>query len=474
MPTQILETRQKALEINLDSNTYGSFAEIGAGQEVAQYFFKAGASSGTIAKTISAYDKLVSDDIYGAEKSGRYVCESRLYKMLDHEYDLILDRLSAERPECRLFAFADTVETINYHKTNKGQGWVGLRFQLHPQGPPNEIVMHIELLDNDIALQQQAVGILGVNLVYASYYYYGDYTKLMASLLEGIRNRVKIDMLRIKGPQFIDVDNRLVTLELVKQKMTDVAMFDSKGNPVHPSEFMYKHNALVVRGSFRPATLRTLDRFESASKQFATEADLSPRGTSVLAEITLKDMCRDTGKVEDQDFLDRASLLNHLGKCIMITNCNEYKRLINYLADYRVAKLGIVISAKGLLDIVNSKYYRNKDGRLITSYGEIFTRNVRVYVYPAYNQGGKELMTCKNLPIPDGIRYLYKHIVENRHVVDIEGYNEDFLHIHAMNTLRMLRENETGWTKSVSQKVAKHIREKHLFGFPKPNMEFEY
>jgi len=474
MPIQILETRQKALEINLDSKTYGSFAEIGAGQEVAQYFFKAGASSGTIAKTISAYDKLVSDDIYGAEKSGRYVCESRLYKMLDHEYDLILDRLSDQRPECRLFAFADTVETINYHKTNKGQGWLGLRFQLHPQGEPNEIVMHIELLDNDIALQQQAVGILGVNLIYAAYYYHDDYTKLMASLLEGIRNRVKIDMLRIKGPEFPDVDNRLVTLELVKQRMTDVAMFNSEGNPIHPSEFMYKHNVLVVRGSFRPATLRTLDRFESASKQFETEVDLSSKGTSVLAEITLKDLCLDTGKVDEGDFLDRASLLNHLGKCIMITNCNEYKRLINYLADYRVAKLGIVISAKGLLDIVNSKYYRNKDGRLIASYGEIFTRNVRVYVYPAYNEGGTELMTCRNLPIPDGIRYLYKHIVENRQVVDIEGYNENLLKIHAMDTFRMLQKDEKGWEESVSKKVAKYIREKYLFGFPKPNMEFEY
>lgn len=474
MPIQILEPHQKALEINLDSNIYGSFAEIGAGQEVAQYFFKAGASSGTIAKTISAYDKIVSDDIYGVEKFGRYVCESRLYKMLDHEYDLMLDRLSAERPECRLFAFADTVETINYHKTNKGQGWVGIRFQLHPQGEPNDIVLHIELLDNDIALQQQAIGMLGVNLIYACYYYYGDYVKLMKSLLEGIKNRVKIDMLRINGPQFLNVDNRLVTLELVKQNMTDVAMFNATGLPVHPSECMYKHNALVVRGSFRPATLRTLDRLESAEKQFAKESDLSPRGTYILTEITLKDLCRDTGKVEEQDFLDRVSLLNHLGKNVMITNCDRYKRLINYLADYRVAKLGIVISARGLLDIVNSKYYRNKDGRLMTSYGEIFTRNVRVYVYPAPTEGGSELMTCRNLPVPSGIRYLYKHIVENRHVIDIEEFNETLLNIYSINVLRMLREDKQGWDKLVSPKVAKYIREKHLFGFPSPNMEFEY
>lgn len=474
MSTQILEPQQKALEINLDSNTYGSFAEIGAGQEVAQYFFKAGASSGTIAKTISAYDKIVSDDIYGMEQSGRYVCESRLYKMLDHEYDLILGRLSGERPKCRLFAFADTIETINYHKTNKGQGWMGIRFQLHPQGAANEIVLHLELLDNDIALQQQAVGILGVNLIYACYNYYGDYTKLLASLLEGIQSRLKIDMLRIKGSHFATIDNRLVTLELVKQKMTDVAMFDSKGVPLHPSEFMYKNNVLVVRGSFRPATLRTMDRLKSASAQFAAERDLSPRGTQVLAEITLKDLCIDTGKVDEKDFLDRVSLLNHLGQNVMITNCNEYKRLINYLSDYRVAKLGIVISARGLLDIVNSKYYRNKDGRLITSYGEIFTRNVRVYVYPASSVGEGELMTARNLPVPQGIHYLYKHIIENRHVVDIEGYDEKLLKIYAIEVLQMLQRNKEGWDKFVSPKVAKYIREKYLFGFPSPNMEFEY
>ncbi|MCP4438792.1 MAG: TonB-dependent receptor [Aureispira sp.] len=474
MSRQILEPEQKALEINLDSNIYGSFAEIGAGQEVAQYFFKAGASSGTIAKTISAYDKVVSDDIYGIENTGRYVCESRLYKMLDHEYDLMLDRLSAERPDGRLFAFADTVETINYHKTNKGQGWLGMRFQLTPQGEPNEIVLHIELLDNDTSLQQQAVGMLGVNLIYACYYYHNDYTKLLPSLLEGIKDRVNIDMLRINGPQFTHIDNRLVALELVKQGMTDVAMFDKKGIPIHPSEFMYKHNVLVVRGSYRPVTLMTTDRLQTATMQFRAEDDLSPRGTDILAEITLKNLCRDTGKVEDQDFLDRVELLNHLGQKVMITNCDRYKRLINYLADYRIAKLGIVIGARELLDIINSKYYRNKDGRLLTSYGEIFTRNVRVYVYPAQKEGSGELMTCSNLPVPDGIQYLYKHIVENRHVVDIEGFNEDLLHIYSMEVLRMLKEDEEGWEKLVSPKVAKYIREKCLFGFPFQTMEFEY
>lgn len=474
MPTQILEPLQKALEINLDTNTYGSFAEIGAGQEVAQYFFKAGASSGTIAKTISAYDKLVSDDIYGVEKMGRYVCESRLYKMLDHEYTLLVERLSAARPKCRLFAFADTVETLNYHKTNKGQGWLGIRFQLHPQDEPNELVMHIELLDNDTALQQQAVGMLGVNIVYGCYHYHDDYTKLMRSLLEGIRNRVKIDLLRIQGPQFQMVDNRLVALELVKQGMTKVAMIDANGMPVHPSEFMYKHNALVVRGSFRPATLRTLDRIKAAAQQFEAEEDLSPRGTSILTEMTLKDLSRDTGKVDTKDYLDRISLLNYLGQYVMISNCEQYKSLIDYLSAYRVAKLGIVIGAKSLLDVINRNYYRNRDGRLITSYGEIFTLNVRILVYPSYSEGGDELMTCRNLPIPEGIRFLYKHIMENRHVIDIEHYDPSLLKIYSIDVLNRLREDEEGWEDYVTPKVARYIKTNHLFGFPSPNMEFEY
>lgn len=474
MSTQILEPLQKALEINLDVNTYGSFAEIGAGQEVAQYFFKAGASSGTIAKTISAYDKLVSDDIYGVEKKGRYVCESRLYKMLDHEYTLLVERLSAARPKSRLFAFADTVETINYHKTNKGQGWLGLRFQLHPQDEPNELVMHIELLDNDTALQQQAIGMLGVNIVYGCYNYNNDYIQLMRSLLEGIKNRVNIDLLRIKGPQFQMVDNRLVALELVKQGMTEVAMINAQGQPVHPSEYMYKHNALVVRGSFRPATLRTLDRIKAAAQQFEEEDDLSPRGTITLAEMTLKNLSQEYGRVDHKDYLDRMSLLNYLGMSVMISNCDRYKHLIDYLAAYRVSKLGIVSSAKSLLDLINRNYYRNKDGRLIASYGEIFTLNVRVLVYPAYLEGSNEMMTCENLPVPEGIRFLYRHIVENRHVIDIEHYDPELLRIYSSDILKKLRNDEGDWAKYLSPKVARFIRTNHLFGFPSPNMEFEY
>ncbi len=469
MPVQNLEPEQKALEINLDTKIYGSFAEIGAGQEVAQYFFKAGASSGTIAKTISAYDKLVSDDIYGVEKSGRYICLSRLNKMLDHEYSLMIDRLSKERSEGLFFAFADTIETLNYHKTNFGNGWMGIRFQLTPQEQFNEIIFHVELLDNDTSLQQKAIGILGVNLIYACFKYYQDYKKILSSLTEGIDDRVRIDMLEIKGPHFLNLDNRLVTLELVKQGLTDVAMFDEYGAPEHPSEFLYKKNLLVVRGSFRPATLRTQDRLNSAIKQFSNETDLSPRGTHTLSEITIKDLCIDHDEVIEKDFLDRVDLLKFLGQKVMITNCNEYKRLINYLSNYRIAKLGIVVGAGGLLEIINSKFIRNKDGRLITSYGEIFTRNVRVYVYPSHNKNTGELLTCNNLPIPDGIKYLYQHIHENRHIVDISGYNPDLTTIFAIKTLRMIEEGKSGWEENVTEEIAEFIISNGLFGYKPSN-----
>jgi len=271
MKRQLLETEQKALEINLDAKIYGAFAEIGAGQEVARYFFQVGAAAGTIAKTVSAYDKVVSDKIYGIEDTGRYVCESRVYKMLDHEYNLMLERLDTERPDTCFFAFADTVAAINFTKTIKGDGWLGIRFQLDPQGEPNDLVIHARMLDNDNKLQQQAIGILGVNLIYACYRYKDDPEELLDSLLDGLRGRVSVDMIRLTGPDFEEVDNRWLSLMLVKHKLTEVAMFNAEGKNIHPSEFLYKKHVMIVRGSFRPATLVNMDMIKSGFHQFRTD-----------------------------------------------------------------------------------------------------------------------------------------------------------------------------------------------------------
>ncbi len=471
---QQLEIEQKALEINLDPKIYGSFAEIGAGQEVARYFFKVGAAAGTIAKTISAYDKVVSDDIYGNEPSGRYVCESRLYRMLDHEYELMLDRLGGQGPNLNLFAFADTVTTINYHRTINGQGWVGMRFQLNPNSDPNDIIVHVEMKDGNANLQQQAVGILGVNMIYACYRYFDDYKTLVASLMDKLEDRIKIDVLRLTGPQFKDIDNRLLTLELIKQNMTDVAVFDKKGVPVHVSEFLYKKNLLVVRGNFRPATLVSMDMLRSSSAQFRAEPEVDPLKTFVMTELTLHSLCSRGGEVDEQDFLDRVNLLNHLGQTVMITDCDRYRKLIGYLSNYRILKLGLVVEARALLSLVSGKYERNKDGRLLTSFGEVFTRDVTMYVYPEMKEGSGEYMNAKTLPVPDGLRSLYQHLLVHGHVVDVEGFSADILHIRSSEVLRKVREDEEGWENMVPDKVARYIRTYGLFGFPMEKMEFDY
>ena len=473
MIPQQLSPEQKALEINLNGEVYGSFAEIGAGQEVARNFFQVGAAAGTIAKTISAYDKIVSDKIYGPEPSGRYVCESRLYKMLDHEYDLMMERLQNERPGCCLFAFADTVTAINYTKTIKGSGWMGMRFQLDPEGEPNDIVIHVKMQDNDNKLQQQAVGILGVNLIHGCYNYYENPDLLVKSLLDSLHGRVEVDMIRLSGPRFENIDNRVLSLMLVKNKLTEVAMFDSTGKNIHASEFLYKKYVLVVRGSFRPATLVNLDMIKKSYEQFRNEEHVDTTKTYLLSEITLDNLCAN-GELDERDFLDRAEVLCALGQTVVVSNCEKHQKLINYLSDYKVQKMGLVLGVQAVLSTISEKYYDNLDGRLLAAFGEIFTRNVKLYVYPTMQEGSEELMTCKNLPIPEEITFLFKHLMDNGQVADVENFNPETLHIYSKEVLRMIRSDEAGWDKLVPSKVAKLIREKLLFGFPSEKMEFEY
>ena len=271
---------------------------------MARYFFKVGAAAGTIAKTMSAYDKIFSDKIYGVEVSGRYVCESRIYKMLDHEYDLMDSRLSTERPDTNFFVFADTIAALNYSRTIKGDGWMGLRFQLTPQGETNDMVLHVKMLDNDTQLQQQAVGILGVNMVYACYHYHENVEELLQSLMDNLKGRVVIDMVRLSGPDFAEIDNRWISLMLIKHQLSKVVMFAPDGRNVHASEFLYKKHVLLVRGSYRPATLVNMDMIKRSYEQFLKEPDVDPKKAFLLTEITMDNLCSD-GELDEKDFLDR-------------------------------------------------------------------------------------------------------------------------------------------------------------------------
>ncbi len=473
MKRQALETEQKALEINLDNRIYGTFSEIGAGQEVARYFFQVGAAAGTIAKTMSAYDKIYSDEIYGVEASGRYVCESRLYKMLDHEYELMVSRLQNERPDTKFFVFADTVSAINYTRTIKGNGWLGLRFQLDPEGEANEIVLHARMLDKDNKLQQQAIGVLGVNLIYACYHYYDDAEILLQSLMDNLHDRMAIDMIRISGPDFKNLDNRWLSLMLVKHGLTTVAMFGPDGKNLHASEFLYKKHVQIVRGSYRPTTLVNQDMIKKSWEQFRNEEDVDMKKAVLLTEITLDNLCS-TGELDEKDFLDRAEVLNEMGQIVVVSNCEAHQKLINYLADYKVQKLGLVLGVRQLLKMMNEKYLENRDGRLLTAFGELFTRNVKMYVYPAMQEGSEELMNCENLPIPEGIKFLFQHLKDSGQICDIENFKKDNLHIYSKDVLQQIKKDKPGWEKLVPSKVAALIKEKYLFGFPSQQMEFEY
>lgn len=468
-----LEPEQKALEINLDAKIYGTFAEIGAGQEVARYFFQAGAAAGTIAKTMSAYDKIYSDEIYGPEPSGRYVCESRLYKMLDHEYDLLVNRLEKYRPNTCFFAFADTVAAINFTRTIKGDGWLGVRFQTEPGSAYNDLVIHVKMLDGDNRLQQQAVGILGVNLIHAVFRYQKNHEELLLALMDNLRGRVHIDMIRLTGPSFSHIDNRLLSLKLVEFEMTDVAMFGPDGKNLHASEILYKKYALVVRGSFRPITLVNQDMIRTSLEQYRNDPEVEGSKVVLLTEITL-DNLRTQGELDEKDFLDRVELLCAMGLTVMVTNCEQHQRLIQYLEDYKVKQLTMVVGVKILLDMINDKYQKHMDASLLSAFGELFANHVKFYVYPAMQEGSAALMSAQTLPIPEGIKFLYRHLLDSKQIVDIADPHPEILHIYSQEVLQMIQEDQQGWEKNVPAKIATMIREKFLFGYPCQQLNFEY
>lgn len=474
MDNKALSPREKARKINLDPATYGSFAEIGGGQEVAAIFFKAGGASGSIAKTMSAYDMTFSNAIYGTEESGRYVCESRLDKMLNKEYSLLEQRLGIKMGfEKCFFAYANTVTTINYHKTNQGHGWMGVRFQLKPQSLPNDVILHVKLHDKDALLQQQSLGILGVNLLYACFYLNDDPEKFIISLLDNLTSEnVEVDLLRMTGPDFEYVDNRLLSLELVTHDLTKAAIFDSEGNVIQPSDLLYKKNILALRGRFRPFTNVNLDMLKRGFDQFCGEDDVKKDKIEILAELTLNDLLQGKEEVDIKDFLDRVDILCSLGCTVMISNYQEYYRLVSYFAQFTKEKIGIVLGMNNLEMIFNEKFYEKLQGGILESFSTLFSRNVKLYVYPAINlQREGKLQTCENFNLPSNLIDLFQYLLANDKIEDIRDYNNDFLHIYSDNVLKMIQNNEIGWEKMLPDSVTKTIKSRKLFGYQEKNEE---
>lgn len=462
MMRTLLDTDQKTLEINLDDKVYGTFAEIGAGQEVARYFFKAGAAAGTIAKTMSAYDKVYSDQIYGVEESGRYVCESRVYKMLEHEYELMETRLSDHRPDTKFFVFADSVSAINYSRTIKGHGWMGVRFQLSPDGKTNDFILHVRMLDNNANLQQQAIGRVGVNMVYACYYLHHDMDVFVQSLMDGVEGRVIIDMIHLEGPDFENVDDRSLILKLVKHGLSRIAVFNENGRSVHVSEFLYKKSVMVVRGHYRPPTLVSVDVFKKSYRQFCQDVNCGIDKADLLAELTI-DSLKMNGEIDEEDFLNRVDLLNALGHHVVVSNYQKHDTLITYLKDYKVEEVGLLIGVRELEDVISSKFEKNVEGALLSAMGELFTKNIRIYTYPAFGQDG-EIITASNMPVPEGIKFLYKYLLDSQHIVEVEDYDASLLNIFGWKVIDLIQKGDEKWIEMVPPAVSSLILRNSMYG----------
>ncbi|MBG44647.1 MAG: nicotinate-nucleotide adenylyltransferase [Aequorivita sp.] len=463
--------KSKALRINLNENIYGTFAEIGAGQETVRNFFRAGGASGTIAKTMSAYDKDFSDAIYGIEEDGRYVTESRLQKMLSHEFNLIEERINREKHPNRLFfSYANTVATIDFAKKYKGHGWVGIRYQIDPKEPYNEITLHIRFHENDAQLQQITLGTLGVNLIYGAYYKYDQPNKLLRYLYDHIdKDKIEIDTINFSGPRFKDVDNRLMSLQLIKNGMTDAVMFNPEGHNILPARILYKKNILALRGSFRPVTKVNIDMFERSYEMFLKENRVEKDRTEVIFEITLSNL-RAEGEIDEEDFMDRARLLCSLGHTVMISNFQEYYKLVEYFSRYTKMRMGLAMGVNNLVDIFDEKYYRHLSGGILEAFGKLFFKDLKVYLYPMKDAETGEYTNSENLKVHPRMKELYKFFKYNGKVVDITDYNPDNMEIFSREVLAMIETGEEGWEQMLPPGVSEIIKDKQLFNY-KPTAE---
>jgi hypothetical protein len=464
MKEEILSTPQKALRINIDATRYGTFAEIGAGQEVARWFFRAGGAAGTVAKTISAYDMAVSDAIYGPTE--RYVSRHRLQSMLQYEFDLLLQRLDKARGDKNMFfAFANTVAARSYTRHDEGHGWMGIRFQAQLHQGPSEIFIHVRLLDKQNVWQQEALGTIGVNLIHGAFYYYSQPDKLIRSLLDNLTwERIEVDMIHFAGPAFARLDNRLMALELVRQDLTEAAMFTAAGEAVQWAELLYKKPVLIQRGSFRPVTKATLDVLERALEAFLLEPELKGETPVVLAEMTLRHLTEGDA-ITYEDFLYRADTLRALGRSVLISNFRRYHRLAAYLSRYTNRPLGLSMGASKLGEIFDESFYNAEEGGMLGGLGQLFKNNARLYVYPSLNLATGHITTAANFPIAPHLSHLYEYLRENRYIQDLQNYNPDFLPIRSREALKRLQSGDPEWEKMVPAPVVEAIKANHLFGY---------
>ena len=461
-----LTTDQKALKINLDRYKYGSIVEIGAGQEVARRFFHAGAAAGTIAKTMSAYDMAVSDDIYG--HVDRYVSRDRLIQMLDREFSQVVKRLAHVRPRnTTFFAYAATVTARSFKQKNECHGWIGVRLQLHPGAEPSDIILHVRMLDNDNALQSEALGILGVNLIYGAFFHFDQPQWVVEGLSDGLgSDRIEVDLIHFGGPYFEEVENRLMNLHLIRSWLTRAVVFNPAGEVVVPGDLLYRKPVLVMRGSFNPVTLVNTDMMHAGLKQYSQISAVDENEVVALAEITMNSLV--TGdNVDGEDFLARMDLLASLGYTVMISDYLRFFRLRAYLRRYTPKPIGIVLSVRDFQFLFDEKYYDGLEGGILEAFGKLFPDNTHVYVYPARpkHKPTDELITLDNVTVPDNLKHLLAFLMTNQKLVAIQPLDESHLHIDSSEVLNALRRGRGEWERDVPDNVAQSIIERRLLGF---------
>jgi hypothetical protein len=470
MDSNRLDTHQKALQINLDNTKYGTFAEIGAGQEVARWFFRVGGAAGTIAKSMSAYDMTVSDAIYGP--SVRYVSRQRVETMLNYEFKLLSERLATKRGEnTKFFVFADTVAAKSYSRKDDCHGWMGICFQTRPGEEPSQILLHVTLLDRENLLQQEAMGILGVNLIHGALYETGGSAALLRHLLDDLSvERIEVDLIEFSGPAFEKVDNRLMSLELVQCGLSSAAMFTTSGHVVQPAEAFYKRPILMMRGSFRPVTNVTVDMIRCALAQFVQEPSNHGEDVMVVFEMTLKNLLAGDA-IDNQDFLDRVDILGTLGKPVLISNFGEHYRLANYLQRCTTKLIGLVMGVPTLREIFEEKYYTHLAGGILESFGRLFKNDLKLYSYPYRDPKTGAIITAGNLRVAPKLQHLYDYLIENQHIQPIRDFNPENLSIFSRDVFRRMQDGDPSWVHEVPPAVALLICQRQLLGFDPAKFE---
>ena len=462
------DTYQKAFTFNMDKSPYGTIAEIGAGQETARWFFKVGGAAATIAKTMSAYDMKFSDLIYGECK--RYVSRERLQAMLDKEYGLVVDRLNESRgDESTFYAFANTVSTYNFAQQCTGHGWLGIRFQTKPGEPASQIDLHVVLKGKSNTQDQDVLGVLGVNLIYGAHYLHDDAVTLLTSLMDELSpDALDIDMIDFEGPAFESVDNRLMALHLVKEGMTQAAMFHSNGKLLQPSDALYKKAVLVERSIFRPPTLLTMNILDCAYDAFIEDEDVEADNVLVLSEMTLQNLRdRDSNLLDEdidiEDFLHRVEILCALGKNVMISNFGEFYKLAQYLYRHTNMPVAVAMVIPNLLNIFDEQYYEDLDGGILEAFGRLFRHDMRLYVCPKIDSRTGEYLTADKLDVDKHLRHLYRHMIENNYIRSLDSIERDYLPIKARKVLDMIRNDDEQWKTMVPDEVVRIITERELF-----------